>query len=243
MLYLECIGEGTPTIVIDVGNDDTIHGSWAAVFTPMAEISRACAYDRANLGRSDPAPGPRTIADLGDDLLALLDVAEVEGPYVFVGGSFGGNIVGVLAAHHPEAVAGLVMVDSEPAHLKEDNPYRLNLSDAEWSACCAGGPPAWDAADNVEHIDYVGGFDEELASVATQPQVPAIVLTATTIDCDQTWPCEEILADEIALQARWIKGNPLGKQELVASGHVVQREEPNAIVDHTRTVVEQVRSG
>ena len=39
-LHLECIGEGSPTIVIDVGNDDTIHGSWGAVFQPMSRISQ-----------------------------------------------------------------------------------------------------------------------------------------------------------------------------------------------------------
>lgn len=254
MLYLECIGEGSPTIVIDVGNDDTIHGSWGAVFAPMGEISQTCAYDRANLGRSGPDPGPRTIADLGDDLLVLLDVAGVEGPYVFVGGSYGGNIVGTLAARHPEAVAGLVFVDSEPAHLLEENPLRLNLSDEQLDACCgdfwrtasstpsAFGLPAWDSADNLEHIDFTGGFDEELATVGNQPQVPAVVLTATRIDCDPAWPCDAIREDATALQARWIEGNPLGEQVLIESGHVVQRELPSAIIDHTRTVVESVRS-
>jgi pimeloyl-ACP methyl ester carboxylesterase len=213
--------------------------------TVRAAFSRTCAYDRADLGRSGPDPGPRTIADLGDDLLTLLDVAGVEGPYVFVGGSYGGNIVTVLAARHPDAVAGLVLVDSQPAHVIEDNPFRLNLADADWEACCAGFElPAWDAADNREHIDFTGGLDEELATVDNQPQVPAIVLTATEIECHEAWPCEAILADEVALQARrWIEGNPLGQQILLESGHVVQRELPDEIVNHTRTVVEQVRSG
>jgi pimeloyl-ACP methyl ester carboxylesterase len=244
MLYLECIGEGSPTIVIDVGNDDTIHGSWSAVFQPMADISHTCAYDRANLGRSGPNPGPRTIADLGDELLALLDVAGVEGPYVFVGGSFGGNIVTTLAARHPEAVAGLVLIDSQPAHEFEDNPLPRNLSAAQLDECCADFElPAWDAPDNREHVDYIGGFEEELAGVANQPDVPTVVLTATDIECRSEWPCEAILEDEAALQARWIEGNPLGTQVMIESGHVMQRENPDAIVDHTRAVVEQVRSG
>jgi hypothetical protein len=243
MLYLECIGEGSPTIVIDVGNDDTIHGSWDAVFAPMGEVSQTCAYDRANLGRSGPDPGPRTIADMGDDLLALVEVAGVAGPYVFVGGSFGGNIVTVLAAQHPEAVAGLVLVDAEPAHLVEDNPYRLNLTDAQWDECCAGFElPPWDSPGNTEHIDYAGGFEMELSTVGAQPQVPAIVMTATQIDCPEEWPCEAIFEDVLALQGRWIEGNPLGEQVLVESGHVVQREQPGAIVEHTQTVVDQVRA-
>ena len=238
-LYLECIGEGSPTIVIDVGNDDTIHGSWEEVFRPMSEISRTCAYDRANLGRSDPAPGPRTVSNVAEDLVALLDVADVPGPYVFVGGSFGGNVVGVLSANHPELVAGLVFIDSEPATLPKDNPFARNLPDGVFESCCM--PPAWQ--DNGEHLDYAGGVKDEIATVGKQPPVPAIVLTATQIECDPAWPCAKILEDEIALQARWIEGNELGKQIQVTSGHVMQRELPAAIVNHTRTVVEQVRSG
>jgi pimeloyl-ACP methyl ester carboxylesterase len=205
----------------------------------VSEITRTCAYDRANLGRSDPAPGPRTISELAEDLVKLLDVADVPGPYVFVGGSFGGNLIGVLSANHPDLVAGLVFIDSEPATLVKDNPFARNLPDGVFESCCMA--PAWDA--NPEHIDYFGGIEAEVATVGKQPHVPARVLTATKLECQATWPCDKILEDEIALQARWIEGNPLGKQVLIETGHVVQRELPKAIVNHTRDVVEQVRSG
>ena len=63
-LHLECIGAGSPVIVIDVGGDDTIM-ELGAGYQPLSEVSRVCGYDRANLGQSDPAPGPRTVEDLG----------------------------------------------------------------------------------------------------------------------------------------------------------------------------------
>jgi pimeloyl-ACP methyl ester carboxylesterase len=244
-LHLECLGSGSPTIVIDVGNDDTIHGSWDAVFTPMAQISQVCAYDRANLGKSDPNPGPRTISDLGEDLLTLLNVAGIDGPYVFVGGSFGGNITGVLAAEHPEAVAGLVLADSEPANVDPAlDPLRANLTPAQYKACCEDpGLPAFDDPENREHIDFAAGQAAELASVTHLPRVPTEVLTATRIDCQADWPCDAILTSEERLQARWIEGNPLGRQTSVKSGHVMQREAPTAIVDAARRVAEAVRAG
>jgi pimeloyl-ACP methyl ester carboxylesterase len=244
-LHLECIGSGEPTIVIDVGNDDTIHGSWDGVFFPMSHVSRTCAYDRANLGRSDAALGPRTIVDVSEELVKLLDVAGIHGPIVFVGGSFGGNLLGVLASRHPELVAGSVFVDSEPAAELSHNPVKVNLTAAQWDACCAKqfGAPAVDDPGNTEHIDYAAGFADELASIGRQPKVPTIVLTATRFDdCLTGWPCDAILASEYALQALWIAGNPQGSQEKVQSGHVVQRENPDAIVDAARRVVEQVRS-
>ncbi len=53
--------------------------------------TRVCAYDRAGYAASDPAPNePRTADNVIGDLRALLAAAEVAGPYVLVGSSFGG---------------------------------------------------------------------------------------------------------------------------------------------------------
>ncbi|MDQ3880131.1 MAG: alpha/beta hydrolase [Chloroflexota bacterium] len=244
-LHLECIGAGSPTIVIEVGNDDTIHGSWDTVFEPMSSVSRVCGYDRANLGRSDPHPGPRLISDLGDDLVSLLHAAEVPGPYVFVGGSFGGNLVSVLAADHPDEVAGMVFVDSDP--VSDDpaiDPLRLNLTDEQYAACCADPSqyePPYDAPENTEHIDWAASREAALASVDALPHVPTTVITAMHPDCEPDWPCEAIAESRAELQALWIAGNPDGRQVLIESGHVVQREAPNVIVDETRKIVETLR--
>ena len=245
-LYLECIGSGSPTIIVEVGNDDTVGGSWGAVFGPLGEISRTCGYNRANLGRSDPDPGPRTITQIGDDLLKLLDVAGVNGPYVFVGGSFGGNVVSILSARHPGAVLGTVFVDSEPDSADPAlDPLRSNLPAAVWQACCTHfGPPALDDPANTEHIDYAASRSDALDAVGKQPKVPTIVLSATRYnDCQTDWPCAAIAAAEAKLQRLWIAGNPLGQQILVDSGHVMQRDAPQAIVDAARQVVTAVRAG
>jgi len=245
-LYLECIGSGSPTIILEVGNDDTVGGSYGAVFGPLGEIGRTCGYNRANLGRSDPDPSPRTITQIGDDLLKLLAVAGVTGPYVFVGSSFGGNVVSILAARHPEAVLGTVFVDSEPDSADPAlDPLRSNLAPAVWQACCAhSGPPALDNPENTEHIDYAASRPDALDAVGKQPKVPTIVLSATRYnDCRSDWPCAAIAASEAKLQRLWIAGNPLGQQLLVDSGHVMQRDAPQAIVDAARQVVAAVRAG
>ena len=242
-LHLQCIGSGEPTIVLEVGGEDTVSGSWGSVYSPMESISRVCSYDRANLGMSDPDPGPRTTKDLADDLVTLLHVAEVPGPYVFVGGSLGGNIIGLVAANHPKEVAGLVFVDSTPTNVDPElDPFRKNLSAKEYKRCCDPSlyTPDFDAPENVEHIDWKGSLAAELASVRHQPKVPTIVLSATRLDCEPSWPCEAIIKDDGRLQGLWIKGNPKGSQQFIDSGHVMQREAPQAIIDATRTVVEAV---
>ena len=46
--------------------------------------------DAEHIGRSDPVPMPRSASDIAADLDALLQAAEVPGPYVLVAHSLGG---------------------------------------------------------------------------------------------------------------------------------------------------------
>lgn len=110
-LHLCCQGEGGPTVVMEAAIGET-GLLWSLVQPAVAQRTRACVYDRAGLGWSDPSPRPRTAAVMVEELHALLVTAKVPGPYVLVGHSFGGLLVRLYAAHHAEEVAGLVLVDS-----------------------------------------------------------------------------------------------------------------------------------
>ena len=71
-LYVRCAGKGSPTVFMEGGDTDT-SDSYGFAEGEIAKTTRTCVYDRANLGRSDPAPGPRGLADFVDDLEALLE--------------------------------------------------------------------------------------------------------------------------------------------------------------------------
>src|SRR5215211_7848146 len=58
-LYLLCLGAGNPTVILDTGLGDTSL-IWASVNLEVQKFTRVCAYDRAGLGKSDPASKPRT---------------------------------------------------------------------------------------------------------------------------------------------------------------------------------------
>src|ERR687897_2979302 len=62
-LYIRCTGNGSPTVVMEGGDGDT-SDSYAFAEPAVAKVTRACVYDRANVGRSDPAPGPRGLPEL-----------------------------------------------------------------------------------------------------------------------------------------------------------------------------------
>ena len=121
--HLVDAGLGSPTVIFESGIAASSL-NWTAIEAEVARFTRACTYDRAGLGWSDPATVPRVAAQLVDELHSLLEAAQVPAPYVLAGHSFGGLLVQAYAVAHPDQVAGLMLIDplpaSEWAHVSED---------------------------------------------------------------------------------------------------------------------------
>jgi pimeloyl-ACP methyl ester carboxylesterase len=111
-LHLNCMGSGSPTVVIESGWGDS-STSWAWVQPEVAKTTRVCAYDRAGMGWSEVSPQPRTAREFANELHTLLVNANEPGPYVLVGHSLGAYTVRVYAHDYPEEVVGLVLVDGQ----------------------------------------------------------------------------------------------------------------------------------
>lgn len=85
---------------------------WHLVQAEVAEFTRACSYDRAGFGWSEPGPRPRTSLQIATELHALLEKSEVEKPRILVGASFGGHTVRLFAKNYPDEVAGIILLDA-----------------------------------------------------------------------------------------------------------------------------------
>jgi pimeloyl-ACP methyl ester carboxylesterase len=85
---------------------------WVLVQREVSDTTRVCAYDRAGMGWSETGPEPRDAKQISNELHALLEGANIDGPYVLVGHSFGGLYMQTYAARYPDEVAGVVLVDS-----------------------------------------------------------------------------------------------------------------------------------
>jgi pimeloyl-ACP methyl ester carboxylesterase len=109
-MNLLCMGSGSRTVLFDAGGSDW-SVIWALVQPEVARTTRACAYDRAGLGYSDPAVLPRSPVAIAEDLHALIRAADLPRPLILVGHSLGGFNVKLYAALYPEDVAGMVLVD------------------------------------------------------------------------------------------------------------------------------------
>jgi pimeloyl-ACP methyl ester carboxylesterase len=116
-LHINCVGEGSPTIILDALSGGS-SASWGLVQPEIAQSTRVCAYDRAGAGWSDRGPRPRDMNQQVRELHALLAEARVDGPYVLVGHSYGGRIARVYAKAYPREVVGMVLID--PGRLDDD---------------------------------------------------------------------------------------------------------------------------
>ncbi len=86
--------------------------SWVLVQQKVSDTTRVCAYDRAGMGWSEMGPEPRDAKQISSELHTLLTKADIEGPYVLVGHSFGGLYMQTYAARYPDEVAGVSLVES-----------------------------------------------------------------------------------------------------------------------------------
>jgi len=121
-LNLYCSGQGTPTVILEGGGNSPGY-EWLVLQSKMAGYTRACWYDRAGVGWSDPPLSPRTSASIVSDLHEALQRAGVLPPYVMAGGSVGGEYVHIYTARYPSDVAGMVLIDSSTPDMHEPDFY------------------------------------------------------------------------------------------------------------------------
>jgi pimeloyl-ACP methyl ester carboxylesterase len=123
LMRLQCMGQGSPTIVLDAGGGkDGL--TWAAIQPKLALQTQVCSYDRAGMGWSDPGSSPRDADHVAAELHGLLVAARVNTPVVLMGHSMGGLFIRDYAAHYPSEVAGLVFEDSSTPLQNRQPAYR-----------------------------------------------------------------------------------------------------------------------
>lgn len=109
-IHLICMGQGSPTVIMTAGLGDW-SGAWRKVQAQIGRETRACAWDRAGFGFSDPSLERQDLPHTTGDLEAALKAARITGPYVIVGHSMGGFESLAFADRHRAEVVGMVLVD------------------------------------------------------------------------------------------------------------------------------------
>src|SRR5215469_10155302 len=126
-LNLYCMGSGSPAVIFDSGWEDWAP-AWAVVQPRVAKWTRACSYDRAGAGFSEPGPMPRTSVRIAEELESALHTAGIPGPYILVGNAFGGDPARTFAQLYTAEMAGLVMAEADASDVE---PQAMQTADHE----------------------------------------------------------------------------------------------------------------
>ena len=193
--------------------------------------------------RSDRPPG----IQIATDLHTLLQRAQVPGPYVLAGHSFGGLYVQTFAALYPSEVAGMVLIDSTTRDAEAPSyavrPYVMDRVFALVSAAAQLGPArlfgatARDFLSTIHEYADAGDAVKQAASLTDFGSKPLFVLTAGSGSDAASFTAQEQLALLSTNSAhRIVEG--ASHQSLVAD-----RDGAAATTQAILDVVSSVRSG
>lgn len=267
-LHIQCVGTGSPTVVLDAGLGGTSL-DWNLVQGELSQTTKVCAYDRAGMGWSDTSPQPRTPNQNARELYTLLTRAGIEGPYVLVGHSLGGKNVRMFALQHPDLVAGMVLVDARSEYVDtQTSPTEAQA----FQQGMAGGQSFLGVARNLGLVRLLSAsqWGSPAMSEKTRTEI-ALLNTAERSRDTTTAEAQGRAADDTQLQTAPSLGDrPLfvlaseqntmmipswteaQKQQAAlstkghliiakGSGHYIHWEQPALVVDAVRQAVAQVR--
>ena len=223
-------GEGAPTVVFEAGFGAGLT-SWSTVQSNIAKFARTVSYDRAGIGQSEAGPKPRAAKQIALELHTALQNAGIGPPYVLVGHSFGGIYVRVFADMYPKEVTGMVLID--PSQETFDDWTRMH-KEAQRTAL---DEQIAKASQGVRDESAEVNASYQQARAAKVPAgVPVILLTAMK---DDTMPAA-VRKVWVEKHDEWITKVAGGKHIKVEnSGHFIQGEQPQVVIDAIRQVVAQ----
>ncbi|MBP6869273.1 alpha/beta hydrolase [Candidatus Babeliales bacterium] len=243
--------------------------NWGLVQPEIAKFAHVISYDRAGHGWSDASPLPRTSENIVKELYTMLHNANIAGPYILVGHSFGGFNAQLFAAKYSDEVAGVVLVDAlNEKDFQKDAPW-ANMSFYENSKNYVIQskkimesyfgikrlmsdlgvhkiknlrlPTKFVRTDLDERSHFVDDAEQLRQAGQSLGDKPLTVISAGkpwpgagNDDLNSVWP---------QLQADLVTKSSRGKQIIAEkSGHRIDVEQPDIIVEAVREMVNEIRN-
>jgi pimeloyl-ACP methyl ester carboxylesterase len=225
MLRMRVEGQGSPAVILEIGIGGPLE-EWDMVQSEIARFTKVVAYDR--IGAVD-TKSVLTGEEIAYELHAALRNAGIDPPYILCGQSLGGVYNRLFASLYPDEVVGMVLLDPtqekfidwmDVHHPKQ----KLNKNIVKnW----AEGAGIWDTIDQVR-------------ASAPLPNVPVIVVTGTKFIDDKLRI--KTLPMWTECHQKWVTSLPQGRHVLATeSGHGVQIEAPDLVINLIQEVVESSR--
>lgn len=218
------------TVIFESGMGDGA-GAWIKkdLVKQVVPLANVIIYDRGGYGKSGQGPTARNVAQLSQELDAIVKTLPSNQKVVLVGHSFGGMIIRDWAVKHPAQLKGLLFVDpshenyTNPTQEQEDKMYSLSKTLYGQNSGVAR-----EARELRESAAYV-------ATLGNLPDVPTIVITSMKVAPDKTQEDRQL----------WYNAHQqLGKgisnfKHIVTekSGHSIHEDEPELVVEQLKALI------
>jgi pimeloyl-ACP methyl ester carboxylesterase len=229
-IFLNCTGNSPgPTVILEAGTGDSSE-VWIAMQKQVEQFAHVCSYDRLGLGKSDKPVVAHTADEIVGDLHQLLQAARIPPPYVMVGHSIGGIYVRKYAARYHTEVKGLVLLDS--AH--EEQFARVSQVSPQWAQRIRDRFPeneqrAQGFLPGNERLEW--HFNGPLVVIEHGQMPPS---AASDPMAKQSEVVFHLLQKDLAGRSKY--GQLL---EAKKSGHYIQRDEPELVIQSIKDVVRE----
>ena len=229
------VGRGDPVVLVHGLGDD--HRAWRRVVAPLMLSRRVVLYDLRGHGGSPLGDADGSLAQLGADLVQVLDDAQIERATI-AGFSLGGTIAMRAAIDAPERVAALALVgtssrvnkaargwyEERAAMVERDDPELRKTLDGDTEDVYRNRPEEIEAGLRIRRESTADprGFANACLAMASLNERPlddelgAIALPTVIVagDADQHCPprASEIIAEKIpgaTMQVLEDTGHPL----------------------------------
>jgi pimeloyl-ACP methyl ester carboxylesterase len=238
-------GSGSPTVVFEGGLGNPLD-TWERVWPSVSRLSSVVVYSRSGLGRSELGPRGHTSGAAAYELHGLLEALGASPPYVLVGASYGGLLARLYTSLHPADVAALVLVEG----VHEQQVQRFGALDPTYPAAFRASfeerlraLPSGAEADEIRETMRIQAAGA-VAGMAPLPDIPIAVLTSMRSDPAATYVNATARGHEAwrAMHDEWFQRSRDGLHlETSRSGHHIQDDEPELVVEAVRFVLDRAR--
>jgi pimeloyl-ACP methyl ester carboxylesterase len=214
-------GHGSPTVLFENGMASSLD-TWGSIPDSISKTTKVFAYDRAGIGRSDTISAERSIPNMVNELRDILKKEHVRPPYIYVAHSMGSYLARYFAAHYPDEIQAILLIDPSPDKMYDDyneQEYRefKEFGDQSFLDASIGPKSEWE--NYLDNRRYV-------RDAVISDRIPMVIISATQ------W-------DFYDYHEGMINGNPYSKHLKEEGGHDLHQEKPQLIIDLIHQLLER----
>lgn len=214
-LHYEIDGDSNAPVLVLSNSLGTTLDMWLPQMAALTEHFRVLRYDTRGHGQSEVTPGPYTIAQLGGDVVALLDHLNVTRAH-FCGLSMGGMTGMWLGIHAPDRINRLVLCNTSAA-IGVPEMWNARIAQVRQGGMASVIPAVLERWFTADFLANAPTQVERVRTMLANSSVEGYAANCAAVrDMDQRADLGRILAQTLVIGGKHDKSTPPEHGELIA---------------------------